>query len=146
MPDSNCLIAIVSPWHVHHRAAQSEVGQRLDRGETMFLAGPSLVETYAVLTRLPLPLRISPAEAIRVLETNFLATGTIVTLDRHSYRTLLNRSARDGIAGGRLYDAVIALCAERAPVQVLVTFNEDHFSGVLPPEIEIVVPGRSTGR
>lgn len=146
MPDSNCLIAIVSPWHVHHLAAQAEVGRRLDHGETMFLAAPALVEAYAVLTRLPIPLRISPTEAHRVLEANFLAVGTIVTLDDRSYRTLLDRSASDGIAGGRIYDAVIALCAERAGVKVFVTFNEDDFAGLVAPGIDIVVPGRSTAR
>lgn len=142
LPDSNCLIAVVSPWHAHHLDAQAEIGRRLDRGETMFLAAPSLLEAYSVLTRVPVPYRIRPAEAAEVLEANFLTAGTVVALDAPSYRALLERAARQGIAGGRVYDAVLAACAERSGVDTLLTFNEGHLSRLTDPRIAIVVPGR----
>lgn len=142
LPDSNCLVAVVSPWHPHHHAAQTELGRRLDHGEVMFLAAPALIEAYSVLTRLPPPYRLSPAEAHHLLQTNFVSEGTVVALDERAYLDLLRRAARDGIAGGRTYDAVIAACAVRANVQAFLTFNEQHFSGLTPPGLTIVVPGR----
>jgi predicted nucleic acid-binding protein len=142
LPDSTCLVAVVSPWHQHHHAAQAELGRRLDRGEAMFLAAPALIEAYSVLTRLPPPYRLSPAEAHHLLQTNFVSEGTVVALDERAYLDLLRRAALDGIAGGRTYDAVIAACAVGANVQALLTFNEQDFSGLTPPGLAIVVPGR----
>jgi predicted nucleic acid-binding protein len=91
LPDSNCLVAVVSPWHEHHEAATAELGRRLDRGDTMALAAPALVEAYAVLTRLPAPHRLSPADAYRLLDVNFVRRATVVTLDEVAYLDVLAR-------------------------------------------------------
>lgn len=142
VPDSSCLVAVVSPWHEHHRAASAELGRRLDDGEAMLLAAPALVEAYAVLTRLPPPHRLSPDHAYRLLDANFVQQGTIVALDGPAYLDLLRRAVEGGVAGGRTYDAVLAACAIRADAQALVTFNEADFESLRGPGLEIVVPGR----
>lgn len=107
----------------------------------MQVAGPALVESYAVLTRLPPPHRLSPDDAHALLDANFMRTK-ILTLDGTSYRTLLRRAADDGIAGGQTYDAVIAACALKAKADILLTFNERHFLSLVERGVEIVVPGR----
>lgn len=108
----------------------------------MRLAAAALIEAYSVLTRLPAPFRVSPGEAQRLLAGSFLDIGTTIALDGRAYRALLDRAARDGISGGRIYDAVIAASAERAKVDALLTFNVGHFSGLTAAGIAIVVPGR----
>jgi predicted nucleic acid-binding protein len=105
----------------------------------MFVAAPALVETYAVLTRLPPPHRLSSESAIVLLEGSFMRGAKVVTLDGKSYCSLLRSAPADGIAGGRTYDAVIAACAARAKVKVLLTFNEAHFLE-FSDRVEIVVP------
>ena len=139
LPDTSCIVAAVCAWHEHHARAAGEIERRLRRGEKMIVAAPALVESYAVLTRLPAPHRLSPADTLEVLEANFLGTANIVALDGASYRALLRRAPEEGIVGGRPYDAVIDACAEKAKAAALLTFNDSHFQP-LQSEVEIVVP------
>jgi predicted nucleic acid-binding protein len=107
------MVAALCAWHEHHERAAAELNRRLRR-ERMLLAAPALVETYAVLTRLPPPHRLSPTDALNLVEATFLDGGQIIALDGAAYRALLRRAPQGGIAGGRIYDVVIAHCALKA--------------------------------
>lgn len=132
------MVAVLVDWHEHHVAAARAVSLRLEAGEAMVLAAPALVETYAVLTRLPAPHRLAPADAQALLEANF-GGHPVATLDGGTYRSLVREAPGLSLSGGRIYDAVIARCAVRAAVETLLTFNERHFRG-LESELEIIVP------
>lgn len=140
--DTNCMIALVSTWHEHHDRALEEVEDRLAIGQKMVIAGPALVEAYAVLTRMPNPYRLASADAVRLLAANFTDGRTeIVVLDAPAYVGLLKQASNRGIAGGRMYDAIIAECALEAKVETLLTFNRRHLEPLAQPPLEIVVPG-----
>jgi hypothetical protein len=79
----------------------------------MIVAGPSLIEAYAVLTRLPPPHRLSPQTALTLLENNFLKLAKVVALNAKSYEKLLLGSPKNNVVGGRTYDAVIGACLNR---------------------------------
>lgn len=64
----------------------------------------------------------------------------IVALDGPAYVDLLDRMVSRGFTGGRIYDAVIAACAERAGVSSLLTFSVAHFRSLVGPGIEVVTP------
>jgi len=134
------MVAAVTSWHEHHERARVELEKRLGRREAMIIAGPALVEAYSVLTRLPAPHRLLPADALALLQANFMDSVEVVVLNGTNYRSLLKGAPGSGIAGGRTYDAVIAECARKAGVAALLTFNEKHFSvfGDMGPRI--VVP------
>jgi predicted nucleic acid-binding protein len=123
----------------------AEIENRLHDGETMAVAAPTLVEAYAVLTRLPSPHRLSPADALDVLVTSFVQQGELVALEAASYRVLLQSAPAIGVAGGQTYDAVIAACARAAGVSTLLTFNERHFLPLAWPGLAVVVPRASSG-
>jgi predicted nucleic acid-binding protein len=137
------MVAAVCAWHEHHAPAAAEINRRLALSEPMIVAAPALVEAYAVLTRLPSPHRLSAADTLAVLEANFLRSGRLMALDAASYRSLVRRAPKDGIAGGRTYDAVIARCAMRAKAATLLTFNQRHFYALVPAGIDVIVPGSS---
>jgi predicted nucleic acid-binding protein len=107
----------------------------------MFVGAPSLVEAYSVLTRFPPPHRLRPSDALLLLETSFIRAGTVVALDPGHYVRLLREAARDGVAGGRIHDAVIAACAERSNGVTLLTFNVGDFESLARPGLEVVTPG-----
>lgn len=114
----------------------------------MIVAAAALVETYAVLTRLPPPHRLSPADTFALLEANFMAGVShqvveVVALDAAAYQALLRQAPLEGTAGGRIYDALIAACAAHAHVDALLTFNERHFRPFASPSLQIVVPSAS---
>lgn len=136
------MIAAVCAWHEHHGQAVEEIEQRLGRGEKMIVAAPALVEAYAVLTRFPPPHRLSAADALALVESNFMRAVRVIALDGESYCALLRRAPNGDIVGGRVYDAVIAACAFKAKVAALLTFNESHFLSFAERGIEIIVPGK----
>ena len=142
MLDTSCMVAVVSAWHDHHLAASAEMEARLDRGERLTVAAPTLIETYAVLTRMPPPHRLSPADAWNLVEANFIRQGTIVALSSAACSRLLRRLAKQQISGGRTYDAVIAECASRAQASTLLTLNSRHFDPP-PPGVTVLDPSRS---
>lgn len=138
LPDTSCLVAAACAWHGMHASAASEIRRRRATGERMVVAGHSILETYAVLTRLPPPHRLSPDSA-RSLVSAF-AGEELVALPSERYRTLLDLLASGEVAGGRSYDALIALCAVEAGAGTLLTFNPSHFFQFESPLLRIVSP------
>lgn len=137
------MVAAMCAWHEHHVQAREEIERRLRRAETMVVAAPALIESYAVLTRLPSPHRLAPVDALALLEVNFIAAGMIVALEREDYVALLRRAPDEGIAGGRMYDAVIAACVPKTKGTTILTFNASHFASSLRRGVQVVVPGQT---
>jgi predicted nucleic acid-binding protein len=129
LPDTSCLVAAVCSWHEHHEATAEELARRTRQREEMVLAAPALIETYAVLTRLPPPYRLRPADALGVMEGNW-SRVEVAALAATETWPLLRGRPDPGIAGGSTYDAVIAACARKAGVDVILTWNVDDFERV----------------
>jgi hypothetical protein len=91
------------PWHPLHEPAVAAL-----RGSHDLVAHAEL-EAYSILTRLPPPFRVDPRLAAEYLETRF--TGSRHVLPARARRRFTSRLARTGIAGGRVYDALIAATA-----------------------------------
>jgi predicted nucleic acid-binding protein len=140
LADTSCMIAAVCSWHEHHQAAANEIERRLAGRAKMIVAAPTLVEAYAVLTRLPSPHRLSPQTALTLLENNFLKLGTVIALNAKAYERLLLRAPKNNVAGGRIYDAVIGECAEQGGASTVLTFNPGDFTA-LSQDFDVVVPG-----
>src|ERR1700688_2804826 len=85
--DTSCMVAAVCAWHEHHTAATAHIEQQLYEGAGVVVTGPALVEAYAVLTRLPAPHRLSPADAWAVLEANFVEPATIAMLTDEAFQS-----------------------------------------------------------
>ena len=134
------MVPAVCGWHEHHGAAAAEIERRLAQAEPMHIAGAALVEAYAVLTRLPPPYRLAPADALALLEGSFITPGRTVTLGSRAYERLLRAAPAGGIAGGRVYDGVIAACARAAGASTLLTFNQRHFAPFAGSGLAVVVP------
>jgi predicted nucleic acid-binding protein len=145
LPDTSCIVAVVCAWHERHEAVARELERRLSAGERLVVAGPSLVESYAVLTRLPAPHRLAAADARDLLEANFLKGSLLATLSADEYRAVIRRAPEDGVAGGQTYDATIAACARKARVAALLTLNARHFPEALVGDIRVIVPGERAG-
>lgn len=72
------------------------------------LAGHAWFESYSVLTRLPPPLRLSGSTAILLLRRAF---GDAVWLSAAEQGSLAEAMPRAGVAGGAVYDALVAWVA-----------------------------------
>lgn len=96
------------------------------------------LEFYAVSTRLPEEFRLSPADAVRLVEEEILARFEIHELPAKMQRQFIRMAAHDRISGGRLYDAHIAEVSRAAGATVLVTDNWRHFSSLLRHGIRVL--------
>jgi predicted nucleic acid-binding protein len=78
-------------------------------GQELALSGHALAETYSVLTRLPGDARLAADDAARLLDARFAAP--LVLSDGHA-REVHSMLSRLGIAGGAVYDGLVALAAK----------------------------------
>ena len=93
----------------------------------MVIVAHTILETYSALTRMPVPSRVLPHDALQGIERTFLAQGRVAALGAQEYVQLLQEMANDRTLGGQVYDAAIVACARQAGVEVILTFNERHF-------------------
>lgn len=133
------MVAAVCAWHERHDAARTRIDVRFTRSDGLAVSAHALTETYAVLTRLPAPHRLAPADAWALVKANFVDSATVVTLSSDAYCAVLRGLAEAGIGGGRSYDALIAACASQARVDTLFTFNPRHFDPA-PHGVAVVDP------
>lgn len=137
--DTSVLVAAVQSWHDEHEQALEAVSRALD-GPRAVVPFHVLLETYSVLTRMPKPLRLSPEDAFALLERTLRERTDVVSLDASTAFVLLQSFRDRGIAGGAVYDAVIAEVAFRAGARSLLTLNRQHFERLAPRGLEIVEP------
>jgi predicted nucleic acid-binding protein len=78
-------------------------------GQEVALSGHALAETYSVLTRLPGDARLAPTDAAQLLNARF---SSPLVLSVSHIRKLPETLSRLGIAGGAVYDALVALAAK----------------------------------
>jgi predicted nucleic acid-binding protein len=102
--DTSVAIPLLVRSHQHH----AEVGRWWD-GQELALSGHALAETYSVLTRLPGDARLAAEDAARLLDARF---ATPLTLSGRQAQTVHSILSRLGIAGGAVYDGLVALAAK----------------------------------
>lgn len=99
--------SVALPLLVQTHEAHDEVVQWW-AGQPIALAGHAVAETFSVLTRLPGDLRMSPDGAARLMEARFAEP---YLLGSRTMRKLPSILGRRGVAGGAVYDALVALAA-----------------------------------
>jgi predicted nucleic acid-binding protein len=98
------------------------------------------LEFYSVATRLPAEFRLTPADALRLIDEEIAGRLTVQDLPAADRLPLLRAAAADGIAGGRIYDAHIADIARACGASVIVTDNRRHFVAALRHGIRVETP------
>ncbi|MGH3589115.1 MAG: PIN domain-containing protein [Pseudonocardia sp.] len=109
--DTSVLVAAFARWHTEHQAAAAAV-LRVDA-----LVDHVVVETYSVLTRLPPPRRVPARLVMTFLDEHF--PRSVTRLPSVPATEVLDTSLRGGVAGGAVYDLVVALAAQRGDSQLL---------------------------
>lgn len=109
--DTSAAVPFVTVTHDDHDSVFHAINAR-DLG----LAGHAAFETYSVLTRRPLPDRMSPETAREVLEDNFPHTRF---LSAKAASALFGTLAGRRIAGGNVYDALVGATAVEHSLQLV---------------------------
>lgn len=141
--DASVIVAGLLSWHEQHQVASAALVALLRRPDKIVVPLQSLVEAYAVITRLPPPHRLSPENALAILEGSLRSRSTVAGLDGEEGWDLIEELGHQSIAGGTSYDGLIMACARKAGAQRILTFNRKHFERLGIEEIEILVPGEA---
>jgi predicted nucleic acid-binding protein len=89
---------------------------------------------------MPPPYRLPPDIARQTIEENFARGALVVGVKAGGVWEKIGNLARLGIAGGQVYDALIAWCAVDAGATVLLTWNVKHFTAIAPPDLKVQEP------
>lgn len=98
--DTSISVALAVSGHEAHGRVVKGLS-----GLTLGLSGHAAFETFSVLTRLPPPQRRPPAAVARLITANFPQSRF---MGAEATRRLLEQLAELGIAGGSVYDALVA--------------------------------------
>jgi predicted nucleic acid-binding protein len=98
------------------------------------------LEFFSVATRLPPEFRVSPADAVTLVEEEVFARMAVHDLPAADRLAMLRGAARDAIAGGRIYDSHIADVARASGARVVVTDNRRHFVSALRYDLRVETP------
>lgn len=110
--DSSLALAALDPNDVGHEVSRAAVV-----GKRCALSGHAAFETYSVLTRLPIPLRLGATEARHALKRLF---PTPCWLPADAWEDLLDELASLTIVGGAVFDALVGAAA-RSNQMLLLT-------------------------
>jgi len=102
--DTSVAVPLLVRSHQHH----ADVVRWWD-GQELALSGHALAETYSVLTRLPGDARLSAGDAAQLLDARFAPPLTLSGPSAQEVHVTLSRL---GIAGGAVYDGLVALAAK----------------------------------
>ena len=98
------------------------------------------LELYSVATRLPAEFRLTPADAVRLLDEEVFARMSVHDLPAAGRRPMLRAAVQDAVVGGRIYDTHIAEVARAAGADVVVTDNRRHFLAALRHGLRVETP------
>ena len=109
--DTSVVVAGFASWHEGHPSAAAALARRPR------VPAHVLVEAYSVLTRLPPPHR-APANLVAAFLAERFPEAPLV-LPARAHHELIATSAGTGLAGGAIYDALIAATARHAGAKLL---------------------------
>ena len=139
--DTSVLLAGLIDFGPQSAPAQSvfhEIAER--RVADTSTAWHCCLEFFSVSTRLPPEFRLTASDAFTLIDEEIFGRMAIHDLPPTDRRSALIAAARDGIVGGRIYDAHIAEVARAAHARVIVTDNRRHFLTALRYDMRVQTP------
>jgi predicted nucleic acid-binding protein len=104
------------------------------------------LEFFSVATRLPPEFRVSPADAVILLQEEIFSRIAVHELPAADRVKFLQAAGREGVGGGRIYDNHIAEIARAVGSQVVVTDNRRHFVSALRYGMRVETPAEFLAR
>jgi predicted nucleic acid-binding protein len=136
--DATVLVAAVVAWHERHAAAASALENALAR-KALIVPAPALLDSYAILTRLPAQHRLTHADAFHLLRSSFSIARVAGPARRDSWGWLRRWSVAS-IGGSDVFDAQILEIARDAGAKSILTFRRTELERLAIAGIEIVEP------
>ena len=139
--DTSVLLAGLVDFGPQSAPAQSLLHNVAERKVSdVHTAWHCCLEWFSVATRLPPEFRLTPADAVQLIEAEIFGRMAVHDLPAADRLPALKAAAHDGTAGGRIYDSHIAEVARAAGAAVIVTDNRRHFMASLRHGVRVDTP------
>jgi predicted nucleic acid-binding protein len=138
--DTSVLVAALCSWHERHADSLAALEACADAGHVLVTPAHALVETYAVLTRLPPPHRLSPGQAWALIERSLRPNVEVASFTADTTWSVLADASQLGVAGGRTFDFVLAASARARACTRLLTWNTRHFQHLAGAPLAVEPP------
>ncbi len=136
--DTSVIVAALVGWHERHEPAVSALEAALAR-KSLVIPAPVLLDSYAVLTRLPAQHRLTHADAFHLLHSSFATARVAAPRMRDAWTSLRGWSV-NAIGGSDAYDGQVVEIARDAGAKTLLTFRKTELEKLGISGIEMVEP------
>jgi predicted nucleic acid-binding protein len=139
--DTSVLLAGLVDFGPHSAPAQSLLHAVAERRiANAATAWHCCLEFYSVATRLPPEFRLTPSDAVQLMESEVFGRLSIYDVPAAHRLEFMKSAVLDRTSGGRIYDAHIAEVARAAGATVVVTDNRRHFMSALKHGLRVETP------
>ena len=138
--DTAVIIPALVDQLPNHEAAFAAYARFSSDPERACCSTHALAECYAVLTTLPLPRRILPDEARRLVEESVSGRLDVIELGSADYAAAMEAVSSRGAGSGIVYDALHVQAAVKAGCTRIYSYNLPHFRLLCPRNIELATP------
>ena len=136
--DTSLIIAGLVESHPMHKRAFPWLKRAKANEFELIVASHTLAELYAVLSALPIKPRITPLIVRKLIIENIEPNSKFISLTPGEYKSVIKQISELGLAGGIIYDALIAKVAQKSRVERLLTLNIDDFNRAWPGGEKII--------
>jgi len=102
------------------------------------ISAHSLLESYSILTTLPLSPKIYPSLAIELIKKNVIESFEIIEYSSDDYIRLLDELAVENIIGVASYDGLILYAARKIKIDKILTLNVNDFIRLTPQLVRLI--------
>ena len=136
--DTSVIIAAFVSAHPKHENSLHWL-QRVKKKEIEgIISVHSLIESYSILTTLPLSPKIYPSLAENLIKENVLKDFVMVKYNTDDYIRLLDELSSNNITGGASYDELILYAARQMKIDRILTLNVNGFIRISPQLAKII--------
>lgn len=136
--DTSVLIAAFVRAHPKHENSLPWLQKARKKEIESIISAHSLLESYSILTTLPLSPKIYPSLAIELIRENVIANFEIIKYSSNDYIKLLDELASGNITGGASYDGLILYAAKQIKVDKILTLNVNDFIRIKPQLVRLI--------
>lgn len=138
--DTSVIVPALVDQLPYHEAAFLALSTYANAPHEAVCSTHSIAECYAVLTALPLPRRITPADAEQIVAESVVGRLTVYELSRADYREAVALTARHGLTSGAIYDALHVVAAGKSHCDRILTYNLRHFRRLAADQVTVATP------
>ena len=136
--DTSALVTVMMEDEPLHKNADAE----FEAAEEIWISAHSIAECFSTLTGGRRNSRLTPADAIQVIDSTLNGRVHLVSLMRADYETAMTAAVKIGARGGAIYDVLLLTCARRSGAARILTLNHRHFVTFAPDLASIIaIPG-----